>query len=349
VERGIHSVIPQGQTLCTPLADGGEGTLDTVAAARPGSWIRKQVTGPLPGRTVDNGYLFWPETGEALIEMARCAGLPLLNPSEQNPLLTTTRGVGEWMQDAVEHGATTITLALGGSATVDGGSGMARALGWRFLDENGEDLPEGGGSLQRLARILPPSESFPAGVRAMCDVTNPLLGPKGAAAVFGPQKGASPDQVKQLEEGLTRLANALREATGRDVAEIPGAGAAGGLGAGCIGFLGGSLVSGIGEMLRISGLDTLIGQADHVITGEGRVDSQSLDGKVLSGVLACARQHGIPVSVIAGSSTLSDHDVEQAGLSHALSANHQHLPLDEAIRRAAELAENAGRRLAREL
>ncbi len=209
VARGIREVRPELETVVAPLADGGEGTLDTVARVRPGSFIEKTVTGPLPGRTVEDGYLFWPDTGEALIEMAKCAGLPLLTPAEQNPLLTTTRGVGEWILDAVNRGATTITLALGGSATVDGGSGMARALGWSFLDSDGGELPEGGGSLHRLARIVPPPEPLNAEVRAMCDVTNPLLGARGAAAVFGPQKGATPEQVKQLERGLTRMAEAL--------------------------------------------------------------------------------------------------------------------------------------------
>jgi glycerate kinase len=223
---------------------------------------------------------------------------------------------------------------------------MARALGWSFLDSDGGELPEGGGSLHRLARIVPPPEPLNAEVRAMCDVTNPLLGARGAAAVFGPQKGATPEQVKQLERGLTRMAEALAAATGLEVGAEPGAGAAGGLGAGCLGFLGGSLVSGIDEMLRISGINRQLLKASHVVTGEGKTDSQSLDGKVVSGILACAAAGHIPVSVIAGSCALSPEEVNNAGLAHALSANDQNLPLSEAMERAAELAESAGRRLA---
>lgn len=342
VERGIHSVHPGLNTLVAPLADGGEGTLEIIRQSRPGEFISTKVTGPLPDRTVEDGYLYWPDTGEALIEMAKCAGLPLLEPSEQNPLLTTTRGVGEWIQDAMSRGAKTITIALGGSATVDGGSGMAKALGWRFLDEHGEDLPDGGGSLIHLTKILPPATLPDIEIRAMCDVTNPLLGPKGAATIFGPQKGATPEQVQTLEKGLSNLAIALQEATGVEVAEVPGAGAAGGLGAGCIGFLGGSLVSGIDEMLRISGLKEKIKDATHVVTGEGRVDSQSLDGKVLSGILKAAESSHVPVSVIAGSCTLAQTELDAAGLTHAIQANQENLSLEKAMACAGELAEQAG-------
>jgi len=346
VARGIARARPDLETLVLPLADGGEGTLETVARSRPGQLIRLPVTGPLPGRTVEDGYLFWPDTGEALIEMAKCAGLPLMKESEKNPLLTTTRGVGEWILDAVDRGARTVTLALGGSATVDGGSGMARALGWRFLDENGEELPDGGGSLVRLKKLVPPPHRLDVEIRAMCDVTNPLLGSKGAAQVFGPQKGATPAQVELLEQGLSRMAEALREATGKEVAGISGSGAAGGMGAGCVGFLQGSLVSGSEELLRMSGIDQHIRTASHLVTGEGKVDSQSLDGKVVSGLLKTAAPHGVPVSVIAGSCDLTPEECKKAGLYQAESANHQGLPLEEALSRADSLAEEAGFRLA---
>lgn len=342
VAEGIRRVRPDLHTQVAPLADGGEGTLSIVADARPGEFIRKHVMGPLPDRTVDSRYLFWPDTREALIEMALCAGLPLLKPEERNPLLTTTHGVGEWIRDAAERGATGITLALGGSATVDGGTGMARALGWRFVDADGQDLPEGGGALTRLDSVIPPDTPLSLEVRVMCDVTNPLLGPKGAATVFGPQKGATPEQVEQLECGLSRLAAALEKATGVAVADLPGAGAAGGLGAGCVGFLGGALVSGIDEMLRISGLREQIGEAYHVVTGEGRIDSQSLEGKVVSGILQAAAPSGVPVSVIAGSCALQEAEWKEAGIYSAWSANREGLPVAEAMRRAAGLAADAG-------
>ena len=342
VARGLLRACPGAEVQICGLADGGEGTLEVIEQARPGQRITHVVTGPLPDRKVTDDYLYWEDSHEAVIEMAKCAGLPLLAPEERNPLLTTTRGVGEWILHAKQQGCPRITLALGGSATVDGGTGMAKALGWQFLDAEGQALPDGGGALVNLAKVIPPDQGLDIDVRAMCDVTNPLLGEKGAARIFGPQKGASPDQVEILEEGLTRLADCLKQDVGIDVTGLAGGGAAGGLGIACVAFLKGSLVSGIDEMLRISGIGERIQHAGHVVTGEGRVDGQSLDGKVLSGILQHAQPHGVPVSVIAGSCILSEEQLLASGLTHALSANDQGLPLEEAMRQADALAERAG-------
>lgn len=251
------------------------------------------------------------------------------------------------MADAIAKGGKNITLAAGGSATVDGGLGMAQALGWQFKDAEGNKLGFGGGELRRLAKIVPPAHPLDIQLRVMCDVTNPLLGDKGAAAVFGPQKGADAERVDILEAGLKCLAERIQLDVGIDVSEIPGGGAAGGIAAGAVAFFGAELVSGVEEIMRISDLATKIRATDWVITGEGRVDSQSLDGKVLSGIL----KHNAGrtrVAVIAGSCALSESDLQQAGLAAALSANDGDLPLEEALARAAELAENAGRRFARE-
>lgn len=346
VAAGILQLRPGAEMIYCPLADGGEGTRDLLSQLRPGKIIRKKVQGPLAGLHIEDGYLYWPDARAALIEMALCAGLPLLSPGQRNPLLTTTYGVGEWMADAVARGCHDLTLAVGGSATVDGGIGMAQAMGWQFLDAAGQELGFGGGELRRLDRIVAPGKKMDFKLRVMCDVTNTLLGEKGAAAVFGPQKGADAAQVAVLEEGLSRLAAVIERDLGMDLRRLPGGGAAGGIAAGAVAFLGAELVPGVDEMMRMAGLDRQMADADWVITGEGRVDSQSLEGKVLSGVLRTARGAMAKVAVIAGSCDLSGEDLADAGLRAAFSANDRGLPIEEAMSRAAELAEAAGRRFA---
>ena len=236
VGRGVASVLGDVELTLCPMADGGEGTLERVNRSSPGEMTFLEVTGPFADRRIRAPYLFWPEQKRALVEMAVCAGLPLLKENERDPMRATTLGVGELMADALRAGAEEMVLALGGSATVDGGTGMASALGWRFLDGEGRDLPAGGGALERLATVVPPTKPFPARLRVMCDVTNPLLGPRGAAAVFAPQKGAGPREVEMLEEGLSRLAEVLRRDLGVDVAGLAGGGAAGGIAAGAVAF-----------------------------------------------------------------------------------------------------------------
>jgi glycerate kinase len=223
---------------------------------------------------------------------------------------------------------------------------MASALGWRFLDAQGDVLPDGGGALRDLHVIEGPPNHFLPGVRVMCDVTNPLLGEAGAAKVFGPQKGATADQVQKLEEGLGVLAERIRKDVGVEVSEISGGGAAGGIAAGAIAFLGAELVSGVNELLRLGRVEKRIRDADLVVTGEGRLDTQSLDGKVVSGILALAARHHVPVAVVAGDCALDPGVASARGIHYALSANDRGFPIDEAMRRAAELARNAGARLA---
>lgn len=348
VRDGILDVLPSAKTELCPLADGGEGTLDIVASQRPGERRFLDVTGPLPDRRVRADYLWWEEEKTALLEMARCAGLILLAESDRDPLHTTTRGVGEWMRDALGRGAKKISLAAGGSATVDGGVGMATALGWRFLDAEGRDLPPGGGALERLERIVPPDPApwKDAAVEVWCDVTNPLTGPKGAAAVFGPQKGADENAVRVLARGLERLAAIAARDLGVDVSNLPGAGAAGGLSAGAVLFLGAKLVPGIDAMLRLTRLAERAAGADWVVTGEGRVDAQSLDGKVISGVGRITRKVGARVALVAGAVDLSEETLRDHGFAASVSANEAGLPLEEAMARAPELARAAGARLA---
>lgn len=350
VAQGIHAVLPHAETLCCPMADGGEGTMGVVAAQRPGQRISLEVTGPFPDRRVQADYLYWADAGEAFVEMAVCAGLPLLAEDERDPLRTTTRGVGELMADAMQRGAKKIFLAVGGSATVDGGTGMAAALGWQFLDASGRPLPEGGGALAQLDRIVPVSagRAFPE-LDVLCDVTNPLLGARGAARVFAPQKGANPEAVEDLEAGLARFAACCQRDLGKSIATLPGGGAAGGIAAGAVALLGGRLVSGVDAVMDMIGLSPKLSDADWVITGEGRFDDQSLEGKVVSGVLRRAQAQGVPVAVVAGSCGLDAAAMASSGIWYAEAANNQGLPLAQAMREAEALAADAGARLAQRI
>ena len=343
--RGLGAVLPGAEIRLLPLADGGEGTLEAVSRCRPGELRWQEVTGPFADRRVRAPFLYWPAARTALIEMAVCAGLPLLRPEERDPLRSTTRGVGELMRAAQEAGAENISLALGGSATVDGGCGMAEALGWQFLDAGGAPLPPGGGALRHLAKVIPPAAPFPVKVDVWCDVTNPLTGPQGAAEVFGPQKGATAQQVRLLAEGLEQWAVRVKEATGREVAELPGGGAAGGMGAGAVAFLSCRLMPGIDALAAVTDLDAAVAAADWVITGEGSFDAQSLGGKVVSDILARAARGHTRVGILAGKLDFSAAEMRREGISAAEAANAAGRPLEEALAQAKPWAEAAARRL----
>jgi glycerate kinase len=291
---GWLAVRPGDQVTALPLADGGEGTLDVLAATVPGArWRRAQVTGP-GGGPVQCRWLQLPG-GTAVVELARASGLPLLD--RPDPLGAHTIGLGEVLARALDRGATRILAGLGGSASTDGGTGALTALGARFLDAAGRPLPPGGGALAALAGVdLRGLRPPPAGgVTCLADVTAPLLGPDGAAAVFGPQKGADAAQIALLEAGLARLAEVL----GGDPA-APGAGAAGGTGYGLAAAWGAVFAPGAAELARLAGLDRALAGTDLVITGEGRFDPTSLTGKTCGTVLAAAAAAGVPVALVAG-------------------------------------------------
>jgi glycerate 2-kinase len=292
--RGWRAQRPADQVTCLPLADGGEGTLDVLAAAVPGArWHRAVVTGP-GGAPVDCPWLELPG-GAAAVELARASGLPLL--ARPDPLGAHTTGLGEVIGRALDRGAGAIVAGLGGSASTDGGTGALAALGARFLDAAGQELPRGGGALAGLAAVDPAGlrPPPPGGVTCLTDVTAPLLGPDGAAAVFGPQKGARPGQVARLEAGLARLAELLGGDPG-----APGAGAAGGTGYGLAAGWSAAIVPGAAELARLAGLDRAVAAADLVVTGEGRFDPTSLTGKATGVVIAAAAAAGVPVAVVAG-------------------------------------------------
>jgi glycerate 2-kinase len=350
VARGVQRALPHAELDLCPLADGGEGTAAVLRALVGGDWIESEASGPLAGERVRAGYLRIPGSRPtAVIDLAAASGLTLLPRHRLDPLRATTLGTGELVRHALEQGAQRVWLALGGSATVDGGVGAATALGWRFLDTAGEPVGPGGGTLERIARILPPPAPLGARVTALRDVDNPLLGERGAARVFGPQKGAGVAAVERLERGLARLATAIERDLGLDVRGLAGGGAAGGAGAGAVAFLDARLVAGARLVLRLSRFDARLRGAALVITGEGRLDSQSLRGKVVSAVARAAARRGVAVAAVAGRVTLDPALAVANGISAVEAAAPPELADDEAMAQAEPLLEAAAQRLATRL
>jgi glycerate kinase len=347
VKDTLQSIYPDFKIISIPMADGGEGTAEAMLAARGGKWIEIQAMGPLPTMQVKAGFAFFPDTKAALVEMAKASGLELLGPGQANPLKTTTFGTGQLIRAAADYGADKILLAVGGSATVDGGVGAAQALGWKFLDSEGNRIGFGGGQLEYLAQIIRPDKIDLLEIEVLCDVDNPLGGEDGAARVFGPQKGATTEMVKQLEAGLNHLAEVVKQQLGIEIDKIPGSGAAGGLSAGAIAFMDAKLVSGIETIIRESGLEKEISDADWVITGEGRFDSQSLRGKVVSGVAKVAEQCQVRVGVIAGRIELSEQEWRDFGIADAIGLSDETMELSYAIANTKSMLSDATRKFAR--
>ncbi|MCL5279265.1 MAG: glycerate kinase [Planctomycetes bacterium] len=348
VAHAIRSAVPGVEVVTKPMADGGEGTASVLMAAAGGQWIRRMVTGPLPDMEVEAGFVWMPDSNTALVEMATASGLPLLRPEQRNPLKTTTYGTGQLIRMAVDHGAKHILLAIGGSATVDGGVGAAMALGWKFLTKEKREIDFGGDQLRNVDRIVAPPDPLDATVEVLCDVDNPLCGEHGAARVYGPQKGATPEMVEQLDAGLTRLARVVKEQLGRDIACLPGAGAAGGLAAGAVAFMNARLVPGIDAIMSQTRLAEAVSGADWVVTGEGSFDEQSLHGKVVSGVMRVARAAGAKAAVCAGQVRLEPGTYRQAGIEAAVACMERGMELDYALAHSAELLDCAARRFARD-
>lgn len=318
--KGAASRKRDVEITAVPFADGGEGTLEALIDAWGTEAISVQTTDAL-GRPVESRLGLSADGKIAVVEAAEAAGLPQVSDVERRPLEATTYGLGALVSRALELGVSQIILCLGGSATTDGGTGLLAALGASFLDADGAKLPAGGGALQNLAAIdasgLDPRAAN-VQWQIACDVTNPLLGAKGAAAVFGPQKGASQEQVQLLDAGLTRLADVLEADTGRKLREQPGMGAAGGLAISLGSYFQVDLVPGWDLVAKVLGAHGILQGADLVLTGEGRLDSQSLDGKVVSGVLQAAGENA-EVIVVAGSVDLIDEQLEESGILAAYS------------------------------
>lgn len=326
-QRVIPRHFPSCEVVCIPVADGGEGTVDCFIQAMGAQRVEVTVTNALGEKSA----AAYARIGElAIIEMAAAAGLPQVG-ALRCPGTATTYGVGELIAHAVHSGCKRILLGLGGSATKDGGCGCAAALGVGFLDADGQNFVPVGDTLGRIARIdTAKAEALLRGVKltVMCDVTNPLYGPTGAAYVFAPQKGADAEKVKSLDAGLRHFGDVIRSQLGIDVSRMPGAGAAGGMGAGCVALLGGMIQSGIDAVLDVTGFDRQLEGADLVITGEGRIDSQSAGGKVISGVARRTKAKGIPLIAIAGGIADSAGAVYDIGVSAMFSTDRAALPVD---------------------
>ena len=298
----VKRVFPACETVALPVADGGEGSTEAFLKALPGKLVGKEVTGPFTDMKVKGFYGLVHEGKTAVMELAAAAALPMVE-DRKDPSKTTTYGVGELMKAACHEGIDTLIVGLGGSATNDGGCGAAAACGVRFLDASGKEFVPVGGTLKDIAKI-DASHLDPVFKRVhvivMCDVTNPLCGPNGASAVFGPQKGASPAMVKELDAGLAHMAEICKRDLGCDMKELSGAGAAGGMGGGMVAFFGGELKSGIETVLDAVHFDQQLEGADMVFTGEGKIDGQSIQGKVISGIAShCAPRH-VPVVAVVG-------------------------------------------------
>ena len=344
ITRGWSAVFPNDTLEAAPIADGGEGFAEALCLALGGEWVRRTARDPI-GREVEARYAWVEKDRLAVIEMSEASGLWRLKKDELAPLRANTFGTGQLMRDAVERGAKTILVGLGGSATTDGGTGMAAALGCKFLASDGAELEPIPANLSALARIDTPDAIALPEIIAACDVQNPLLGPRGTARVFAPQKGADASAVAALETHLENLANVIAKDFGVDFRETPGAGAAGGIGFGLLSFCGAKMQSGFDLVADVLRIEERIAQCDLVITGEGRLDTQTLEGKGPAGIAALARKHGKPVLALAGSIT-DDHLVAEI-FTASLPILDEPTTLADAMTRGAEFLERAATRAAR--
>jgi glycerate 2-kinase len=341
MEKGILRVYKNANIVKIPMADGGEGTLQSLIDATGGKIHHAMVRNPI-GETIRASYGILGDGKTAVIEMAEASGLNLVPERLRNPMMTTTYGTGELILAALEKGCRHFILGIGGSATNDGGAGMAQALGAKLLDSSGREIGPGGGSLSNLHKI--DISSLHPGLKectflVACDVDNPLCGPNGASAVFGPQKGASPSMVQQLDQNLEHLAKIIERDFGKKVKDVPGAGAAGGLGAGMLAFLDSKLKNGVDIVLEAVSFREKIQGADLIISGEGRVDFQTLRGKTPYGVAKAAKTFGIPVVLIAGSIGEGIDGLYNHGVESVFSMVNRPMSLEEAMNNAAFLLE----------
>lgn len=349
IRAGLRSSLKNAELVVRPLADGGEGTARLLMVHKKGTWIPQRSIGPLPDMQLDTGYVWFAQKNVALIETAVTSGLSLLDYSQRDPLRTTTYGTGQLIQAAAEQGAQTILLGVGDSATVDGGIGALTALGWQFLDSRGRPVGFGGGSLGRIQRIHRPDSSDLPRITVLCDVDNPLLGEQGTARMYGPQKGATPEEVDYLEEGLSHFADCVKRQLGLNVATLPGGAGAGGLAAGLAAFLGAQLVPGARMIIHSVGLESTIANADWLVTGEGRLDAQSLHGKVVGTLGVLTEKYNLPVAVISGTLALHEKEWRDSGIQLVVPATPDSMPLPYAMQHADELLVAAGEALGRML
>jgi glycerate kinase len=342
IKKGIARADPAIESVIVPMADGGEGTVQSMVDATNGRIINVSVNDPL-SRIINSFYGILGDGSTAVIEMAAASGLPLLSVRERNPLKTSTFGTGELIKDALDKGCRKIIIGLGGSATNDGGIGMAVALGARLLDAEGKEIGHGGEALSRLHKIDITSldnRVNDCSIVAACDVDNPLCGEKGAAAVYGPQKGATPEMIEILDKNLRKFADIVKTQLGKDILNTPGSGAAGGLGAGVQVFLSAKLERGINIVTKITNLSDKVKGSDLIITGEGMIDFQTAFGKTPFGVAMVAKQYNIPVIAIAGSLGKNYQDLYNKGFDAIFSIADKPMTLEYAMQNASVLIES---------
>ncbi|MCL1948121.1 MAG: glycerate kinase [Turicibacter sp.] len=334
IKEGILRVNKEASVTIIPLADGGEGTVEALVEGMNGEMQTLTVTGPL-SENVEAHYGILPNSQTAIIEMAQAAGLPLVPSELRNPLNTTTYGVGEIIKEAIQKGCRHFVVGIGGSATNDAGVGMLQALGFEFLDASGQLVGRGGRVLNEIAQVKTDGklkELDECTFKIACDVTNPLFGLNGAAHIYGPQKGATPEIVAELDRGLVNFSEVVKKDLNLDLAHVPGVGAAGGLGYAFKAFLNGELESGIDIIIKETNLESHLTDADFVITGEGRLDQQTAMGKAPIGVTKLANKHGIKVIALAGSLSDDAHHCNDAGMSAFFSIQKSPIPLTEAMK-----------------
>tara|TARA_R110002049_G_scaffold47793_17_gene138066 strand:- start:4840 stop:5979 length:1140 start_codon:yes stop_codon:yes gene_type:complete len=339
ISIGILEVFPKAKIIEIPISDGGEGMLEAITSGIGGKLVSVEVMDPLM-RKIKAQYGILEDNKTAVIEMAKASGLELLKEEEKKPLVTSTYGTGQLIKDALDKGCAKIIVGIGGSATNDGGVGMVKALGVKFLNSKGEKIKEGGGSLNELSTIDMSNfdeRILECEVVVACDVSNPLTGLNGASFVYGSQKGGDKNDLEVLDKNLVHYANRIESTLGLDISTIPGAGAAGGTGAALLAFLKGKLITGIDLMVEILHLNEHVKTADLVITGEGKIDRQTLNGKTISGIAKLAKRHTVPVIVITGK---IDDDIEEVytmGVCAVHSIVNKPMELSEAILKAPRL------------
>jgi glycerate kinase len=343
IAQGVREIFPEAEIVKIPMADGGDGTVQCLVNATGGEILKEKVTGPL-GDEVLASYGILGDKKTAVIEMAEASGLTLVPENKRNPLITTTYGTGQLIKAALDQGCRKMIIGIGGSATNDGGAGMVQALGAKLLDKDGEEIGFGGGELKKLNRIdisNLDNRLSDTKVLVASDVNNPLCGPKGASRIYGPQKGATPELIEELDKSLAHFAEIIKRNLHKDIKDIPGAGAAGGLGASLMVFLDAELRPGIEIMIEIVKLEQAIKDADLVITGEGKIDSQTIYGKAPIGVAKIAKRYNIPVIAVAAIIGDDADIVHQYGISSLISVFGQPMRLEDTVPNKVSLIKNS--------
>jgi len=343
IEQGVREIFPEAEIVKIPMADGGDGTVQCLVNATGGEILKEKVTGPL-GDEVLASYGILGDKKTAVIEMAEASGLTLVPENQRNPLITTTYGTGQLIKIALDQGCRKMIIGIGGSATNDGGAGMVQALGVKLLDREGEEIGFGGGELKKVFRIETKyldNRLSETKVLVASDVSNPLCGPKGASWIYGPQKGATPEIIEELDESLAHFAKIVKKDLNKDVKDIPGAGAAGGLGASLMAFLDAELKPGIEIIIEIVKLEQVIKGADLVITGEGKIDSQTIYGKAPIGVARIAKKYNIPVIAVAAVISADADIVHQYGIDTLIKISEPTMSLAEPKSKKVELVKKS--------